>query len=163
MPPRPRVSNIRIDYLHGVRQAVQHLAAVGRAIYGEDQQKLKNWLKPLVRQLKNQSAVKVIGKLEELLEGLPQGASAQAVKAELNYLREHQDRMDYRRARLRGEPIGSGAVESTCRQTQCRFKRPGQYWTLKGDEALLCLEMFWRNNRWDLLFPHVRLSNPSKN
>lgn len=26
-PARPRVSNIRIDYLHGIRQAVQHLAA----------------------------------------------------------------------------------------------------------------------------------------
>ncbi len=26
-PQRPRVSNIRIDYLHGIRQAVQHLAA----------------------------------------------------------------------------------------------------------------------------------------
>jgi LacI family transcriptional regulator, galactose operon repressor len=26
-PPRPRVSNIRIDYLHGIRQAVQHLVA----------------------------------------------------------------------------------------------------------------------------------------
>ena len=28
-PSRPRVSNIRIDYLHGIRQAVQHLAALG--------------------------------------------------------------------------------------------------------------------------------------
>jgi len=27
-PPRPWVSNIRIDYLHGIRQAVQHLAAL---------------------------------------------------------------------------------------------------------------------------------------
>src|ERR1700681_4897879 len=27
-PPRPKVSNIRIDYLHGIRQAVQHLAAL---------------------------------------------------------------------------------------------------------------------------------------
>src|ERR1700758_4676537 len=27
-PPVPRVSNIRIDYLHGIRQAVQHLAAL---------------------------------------------------------------------------------------------------------------------------------------
>jgi LacI family transcriptional regulator len=27
-PPRPRVSNIRIDYLNGIRQAVQHLAAL---------------------------------------------------------------------------------------------------------------------------------------
>ncbi|HJT71351.1 MAG TPA: LacI family DNA-binding transcriptional regulator [Terriglobales bacterium] len=28
-PQLPRVSNIRIDYLHGIRQAVQHLAALG--------------------------------------------------------------------------------------------------------------------------------------
>ena len=27
-PPRPRINNIRIDYLHGIRQAVQHLAAM---------------------------------------------------------------------------------------------------------------------------------------
>jgi len=27
-PQRPRVSNIRIDYMHGIRQAVQHLAAL---------------------------------------------------------------------------------------------------------------------------------------
>jgi LacI family transcriptional regulator len=27
-PARPRVSNIKIDYLHGIRQAVQHLAAL---------------------------------------------------------------------------------------------------------------------------------------
>ncbi len=27
-PPRPRVSNIQIDYQHGIRQAVQHLAAM---------------------------------------------------------------------------------------------------------------------------------------
>lgn len=27
-PPRAKVSNIRIDYLHGIRQAVQHLAAM---------------------------------------------------------------------------------------------------------------------------------------
>src|ERR1700732_3293769 len=27
-PPRPHVSNIRIDYLNGIRQAVQHLAAL---------------------------------------------------------------------------------------------------------------------------------------
>lgn len=27
-PPLPKISNIRIDYLHGIRQAVQHLAAL---------------------------------------------------------------------------------------------------------------------------------------
>ena len=54
------------------------------------------------------------------------------------------------------EPLGSGAVESTCRQYQCRFKRTGQFWTMAGDEALMCLETFWRNRRWHDLFPHSK-------
>src|SRR6185295_9410493 len=40
----------RLDFYH----AVQHLAAVGRAVFGEDQAKLKAWLKPLVKQLKKE-------------------------------------------------------------------------------------------------------------
>src|SRR3954447_22021085 len=32
-----------------------------------------------------------------------------------------------------------------------------------GDEGLMSVETFWRNNRWHLLFPHVQLSDPSKN
>ena len=149
----------RLDFYH----AVQHLAAVGKALFGQDNEKLKSWLRPLAKQLKHQSAIKVIKRLEEIVETLPNGATAQAVEKEVNYLREHQDRMDYRAGQRRGEPIGSGAIESTCRQTQCRFKRPGQYWSPQGDEALLCLEMFWRNQRWHLLFPHNRQNDPSKN
>jgi hypothetical protein len=41
--------------------------------------------------------------------------------------------------------------------------RPGQYWSQQGDEALLCLETFWRNDRWHLFFPHHRLFDLSKN
>jgi len=43
-------------------------------------------------------------------------------------------------------------VEATCAQYQCRFKRTGQFWSPAGDEALLCLDTFWRNERWPLLF-----------
>ena len=146
----------RLDFYH----AVQHLAAVGRALFGEDQAKLKGWLRPLAHQLKHQSAVKVVGQLEEILAQLPAGKAAEAVEKEVNYFHEHQGRLDYPAAQRRGEPIGSGAIESTCRQTQCRFKRPGQYWSRRGDEALLCLETFWRNDRWHLLFPHHRRIRP---
>ena len=148
----------RLDFYH----AVQHLAAAGRALFGEDTAKLKAWLRPLVRQLKNESSVKVIRQLEEVLPTLPAGEAASAVAREVNYFREHQHRMDYRAARRAGEPLGSGAVEATCRQYQCRFKRPGQFWSQAGDEALLCLETFWRNNRWHLLFPHSTF-NPARN
>jgi len=149
----------RLDFYH----AVQHLAAVGRAVCGEDQAKLHAWLKPLVRQLKNDSAVKVVRHLEAVLATLPAGAPRATVQTEVHYLHEHQARMDYRAARRRGEPLGSGAVEATCRQYQCRFKRPGQFWSRTGDEALLCLETFWRNGRWHLLFPHAPPFDPTRN
>jgi hypothetical protein len=82
-------------------------------------------------------------------------------QSELEYFQTHRHRLDYHVAQKRGQPLGSGAIESTCRQYQCRFKRPGQFWTRAGDEALMCLETFWRNGRWHLLFPHS--SDPSKN
>jgi len=148
----------RLDFYH----AAQHLAAVGQALYGEDKDRLKAWLRPLVRQLKNQSALRVITQLEELLEGLAEGRTRQAVAKEVNYFKEHAPRMDYRAALRAGQPIGSGPVEATCRQFQCRFKRPGQFWSREGDEALLCLETFWRNGRWHLLFPHTAF-NPARN
>jgi len=148
----------RLDFYH----AVQHLAAVGRALFGEDTDRLKAWLKPLVQQLKHESAIKVIRQLEAVLAKLPGGAAAAAVAKEVEYFQEHQARMDYRAGQRAGEPIGSGPVEATCRQTQCRFKRPGQFWSQAGDEALLSLEMFWRNGRWHLLFPHTAF-NPARN
>lgn len=148
----------RLDFYH----AVQHLVAVGRARFGEDKVQFTAWLKPLVKQLKHQSALKVITQLEEALAAMPGGPAAEIVAQEVNYFREHQTRMDYRAGLRRGEPIGSGPVEATCRQTQCRFKRPGQFWTQAGDEALICLEMLWRNGRWHLLFPHAS-PNPARN
>ena len=99
---------------------------------------LDAWGKPLVKQLESESALKVIQQLEE--------ASA-AMAKEVGCFHEHQACMDYRAGQRAGELIGSGSVEATCRQTQCRFKRPGQFWRQAGDETLLCLEMFWRNGR----------------
>jgi hypothetical protein len=149
----------RLDFYH----AVQHLAAVGRALFGEDKAKFKTWLKPLIQQLKHQSAIKVIRQLEEVLAGLADGPAAQAVAKEVNYFHEHQQRMDYRAGQRAGQPIGSGPVEATCRQMQCRFKRTGQFWSQQGDEALMCLETFWRNGRWHLLFPHTSPLNLARN
>lgn len=148
----------RLDFYH----AVQHLVAVGRALWGEDQTQFKTWLKPLVRQLKSESAVKVIRQLDAALAGLPPGPGTEIVAKEVAYFHAHRPRMDYRAAQRAREPIGSGPVEATCRQGQCRFKRPGQFWSTTGDEALLCLETFWRNERWHLLFPHTACP-PSQN
>jgi hypothetical protein len=148
----------RLDYYH----ASQHLWAVAHALYPEDEARARLWIKPLLRKLKSGRAPALLNDLRAVARRL-RHKKRQAVENEINYFHEHRERMDYAAARKAGEPQGSGAMESTCRQYQCRFKRPGQFWTCTGDEALMCLETFWRNRRWHLLFPHVLQGDPYKN
>ena len=60
--------------------------------------------------------------------------------------------MNYQEIADRGWPIGSGPVESSCRQDQCRFKRPGQSWTQTGFRNLSALDQARRDNHWDELW-----------
>ena len=161
--------NLREDRFAGARQrldpwhALQHLWAVAHALDPEDEAGAAAWIKPLKDKLLDSKAVEVIEELAPVLQSL-RGARRKEVQAERNYLENHRERLDYQGAKERGEPLGSGAMESTCKQYQGRFHRSGQFWTTEGDEALMCLETFWRNGRWLLLFPHVPADfDPSRN
>jgi len=148
----------RVDFYH----VSEHLWTVARTLHPDDPTAARAWVEPLLARLKADEGCAVITQLEELRPRL-EGAAGAHLEREIEYLKTNRQRLDYGTATARGEPLGSGAMESTCRQYQCRFKRPGQFWTQSGDEALLCLETFRRNGRWHLLFPHSTLIDPSKN
>lgn len=149
----------RLDPWH----ALQHLWAVAHALFPEDEAQAAVWIKPLKDKLFKSQAAEVIAELDEVLKKL-RGWRREAVQGERNYLANNEQRLDYKGAKKRGEPLGSGAMESTCKQYQVRFHRSGQFWTRQGDEALMCVETFWRNRRWHLLFPHVPPDfDPSRN
>jgi hypothetical protein len=146
--------------------AKQHLWAVAEALHGTGTARAQDWIQPLLAQLEADQAPRLSENLREALAGL-QAEPATTVRfpleREINYFENNRQRLGYAEGKQRSEPVGSGAMESTCRQYQCRFKRPGQFWTQVGDEALMCLETFWRNGRWKHLFPHVGNFDPSKN
>jgi hypothetical protein len=148
----------RLDLFH----AIEHLWVIARELHGSGTPEAAAWVKPLVEQLEKGHAERMITKLEDVLKTLP-AQEATVVAREVEYFKSHRGRMDYGAAKKAGEPVGSGAMESTCRQYQCRFKRTGQYWSTRGDEALLTLETFWRNGRWNHLYPHVGDFDPAKN
>src|SRR5271156_3447722 len=147
----------RVDFYH----VSQHLWAVAHALHPDDEAAAKGWVQPMLDKLKENASCEVITNLEQLRQRL-EGSVQEQVEKEVNYLQTHRDRLDYGTAHQRGEPLGSGAMESTCRQYQTRFKRTGQFWSQTGDEALMCLETFRRNERWHVLFPHSK-ADPSKN
>ncbi len=148
----------RLDCHH----AREHLWAVAPALHPDEEGAARQWVEPMLAQLQRGRAPALLNDLRTLGRRL-RHKKRQVVAGELAYLESHRHRMDYAAARRAGEPEGSGAMESTCRQYQCRFKRPGQFWSRAGDEALMCLETFWRNGRGHLLFPHIRHQDPSKN
>lgn len=134
-----------LDFYH----ASQHLWALGGALHGDDEAAVRAWAEPRRRRLRRGAAGKLLAELAALAP--PAGAAGETVRREQHYLAAHAPRMRYRELAAHG-PIGSGAVESACRQRQCRFKRAGQFWTPAGLRNLCALQEARRNYHWEELW-----------
>ena len=135
-----------LDFYH----ASQHLWALGEALHPKDEEARRAWVERGLHQIrhgKEKAALRQIAALPHR-----RGAVGKVVQQEQNYFAAHADRMNYRTMADRGWPIGSGAVESACRQRQCRRKRPGQFWTRSGLRHLDALEEARDNGHWDALW-----------
>jgi hypothetical protein len=156
--------NIAEDRFKGAMQRVdlhhvqQHLWDLAGELHGKGTPEAQAWVRPYLQWLKKRTdgALDVINSLEELHKNLVEFTKKEreAIAKQLTYFKEHQNRMDYKHGIALGQPVGSGAIESTCSQYQRRFKLTGQFWSLPGDEALLALATLHRNGRWNRLFPH---------
>lgn len=135
-----------LDFYHGT----EHLWDLGRALHGEQQPALSQWVEPLRHKLRHGQEQQVLYQIARLR---PQrGEAGQAIRREQGYFQTHAGRMNYEQIAKRGWPIGSGPVESACRQKQCRFKRCGQFWTKRGLRNLCALDEARRNHHWDELW-----------
>lgn len=147
----------RVDQYH----VNGHLWAVANGVFGQGTEDAKAWVTPLLKALQRRKdgAMDVIQGLEGLRATMDRLTTEQraALDREIGYFNQHKNRMDYKRGKSLGQPVGSGAIESTCSQYQRRLKLTGQFWTLEGDEAFLALFTLHRNARWHLLFPHDRI------
>ena len=74
------------------------------------------------------------GKVAEVLDELAQQqAHGEGVQKALSYYTTHRTRMDYAAYRARGLQIGSGSVESACKQlVSARLKGAGMIWEAPG-------------------------------
>ncbi len=134
-----------LDFYH----ASQHLGVLGAALHGEGTAAASAWVIPRRQRLRQGNASKLIEELKALEP--PDGEAGAAVRREQKYFEQHAGRMNYRE-QARSGPIGSGAVESACRQRQCRFKRAGQFWSEEGMKHLCALEEARRNGHWEELW-----------
>lgn len=71
------------------------------------------------------------------------------IREAIRYIRTRLDRMRYATARRNGLPIGSGAVEATCKSlVSCRMKRCGARWKREGGSNVIQLRALVLSDRW---------------
>lgn len=79
----------------------------------------------------------------------------------LSFLTHHRERLDYAGARREGRPVGSGAVEATCKSLiAVRLKRPGARWKQPSADRIILLRALALSDRWgdaiELTLEHQR-------
>ena len=135
-----------LDFYH----ASQHLWAMGEVLYPQDETARRTWVERHLHRLRH-------GKEKQVLQHLalvPRlgGERGKILRREQNYFAGQSRRLNYGQMARRGWPIGSGAVESACRQKQCRFKRCRQFWSQAGLHRLNALMEARDNGHWDQLW-----------
>ena len=79
---------------------------------------------------------------------------AHLLKKAITYYTHNEKRMDYARFRQQGYLIGSGTIESACKQiAAARLKCSGARWTLAGVIATAKARAAWLSKSWDNLKP----------
>lgn len=87
------------------------------------------------------------------------GAPRQALESLQNYLTAQTDHLNYPAYRQRGWPIGTGRMESSCKQlVGVRLKGPGMHWTEAGALAVTALKAIDLNGQWPSFWKSLVLS-----
>jgi hypothetical protein len=135
----PRATQI-LDWYH----ASGYVWTAASAIWGEASPRRAAWAEAQLEQLWQGKVAQVLVELEQWRE------RGEAVEAALSYYSEHQTRMDYASYRARGLQIGSGTVESACKQVvSARLKQAGMIWNAEGAEAVAVVRAWLKSERWE--------------
>jgi hypothetical protein len=133
-----------LDFYH----ACEHLATVAQAVFGRCPLRAQTWLAAVRHRLRHHGPAPVLAALTRLRP--PTEAAAAEVRKATAYVRTHAARMAYPTFAAQGLPIGSGAVESACKQVvQQRLVQAGMRWGVPGSQQVASLRALCCSGRWD--------------
>jgi hypothetical protein len=134
------------DYLLDFFHVSEYLAAAGLAVVGE--RKAHSWLHRQQGRLLNNQWPKILRSMEKHRE--PVGVEQAPVRAAHRYLQERTQHLDFKNARQRKLPIGSGEIESGHRHVvQKRLKLAGSWWKETNAQTMLNLRTARANQDWN--------------
>ena len=137
-----------LDIIH----IVEYLRKAGNALYGEGKPETQKWVYNHLLAILRGRVGRVIGSLKQVMtkrESQLSKKKQEALQSAIRYMENHKQWMKYDEYLLKGYPIGSGIVESTCGHTvKNRMEGAGRRWSLDGAEFMLLLRSIYTSNDW---------------
>ena len=129
-----------VDWYH----ASQYVWNAATAIHGEGTAARARWAEQQLEALWE-------GRVQAVLAALqPQAHKGDAVDEAISYYTTHCTRMDYPSYRARGLQIGSGTIESSCKQVvSARLKQAGMLWSEEGANRVVAVRAWLKSGRWE--------------
>lgn len=148
-----------VDFWHGC----ENLAKARELMYADPESAPATaWYERWRHRLRHED-----GAVEALIVELAKRAKAaageerrSALEVRTNYFRTHRARMRYAEFERMGLPIGSGAIEGTCKNLiKGRLDGVGMRWDVaEGIELMTALRVRMFNERWEDLWPQEQLA-----
>jgi hypothetical protein len=128
-----------VDWYH----ASAYIWQAAHALYGEGTDFAHQWAKQHLDLLWEGQVTTLIAHLEAA------SSRKSPVQDALTYFRNHQHRMRYDLYRAHGLQIGSGTIESGCKQViAARLKQAGMIWSWDGARFIAKLRTRLKSRRW---------------
>jgi len=140
-----------LDWFH----ASEHIWEAAYALYPDDPAAATRWAKPCETTMRESSGIGLLRFLERsrCVRGGEADTSPTALRALdslIEYIRPRLAIMDYVEYRDHGCAIGSGLMESTCKQLVAqRLKGSGRQWSENGAVAMAALTVQRLNHTWE--------------
>jgi hypothetical protein len=144
----PRVAVVILDFFH----AAQHLSDWAKAWHPDDDDAAGRRAGDWCHRLKHAGGATVLAALTALDVAGQSAAVQEAHRQLVGYVANQVHRMDYPTYRAKGWQIGSGPVESACKQVVGqRLKGSGMRWSEAGADAICHLRALFRSEacQWD--------------
>jgi hypothetical protein len=147
--------NLVAEHFPGAREIVdlyharQHLWAVARQLYPQEEVQQKAWMKVHQKRLLDKGKIeKLVSELHSIATTNPQ--LAEKIRTEAVYFERNAERMRYPRFRRQHLFVGSGVIEAGCKTVVgSRLKQSGMFWTVRGANAILALRCSHLNGRFE--------------
>lgn len=152
-----------VDYYH----AAERLTTIANALkFGQNQQRREEWLGEMRKLLLGPGGwgrvMRSIAKMKANY-GYKWQKKGDAADAE-KYLRRYQRFMNYHDLRERHYPIGSGIVESACKQVVSeRLKLSGMRWEHAGAQETISLRCLLLSKIWSVVYHKLLGAKPPVN